>query len=54
MELKNYDFNSKNKYKYIAKTLGVISWGLHQIKTYRLREAQVLAILIFIDNHEKQ
>ena len=54
MEFKNYDFNSNNKYKYIAKTLGAISWGLHQIKTYRLREAQVLAILIFIDNHEKQ
>ena len=50
----NYDFKSNKKYEYIAETLGIISWGLNETKLFHLREAQLLAIIIFIDNNESQ
>ena len=53
-EFKNYDFKSKEKNDNIAKTLGVISYALEETRKYPLREAQILAILIFIDNKESQ
>ena len=58
-ELIKYNFEKKEeKYINVAKTLGVISIGLyHSIENekekYYLREVQLLAILIFIDNNGK-
>lgn len=59
-EFKKLDFNDNNKKnKSIAKTLGVISIGLYtalgqnEREKFYLRDSQILAILIFIDNHGK-
>lgn len=59
-EFKKFDFNDNNKKnKNIAKTLGVISIGLYtalgrnESEKFYLRDSQILAILIFIDNHGK-
>ena len=53
-DFKSYDFKSKEKYEYIAEALGVISCALEEKIKFPLREAQILAILIFIDNNESQ
>jgi len=60
VDFKKLDFNDKNKKnEYIAKTLGVISIGLYtalgrnKSEKFYLRDSQILAILIFIDNHGK-
>jgi preprotein translocase subunit SecA len=59
-EFKNLDFNDNiKKNENIAKTLGVISIGLYSAlginenEKFYLRDSQILAILIFIDNHGK-
>ena len=44
----------KEKYKNIAKILSAISLALNKANKFYLREAQVLALLIFIDNYEMQ
>ena len=54
IEFKKYNFKSNDKYKYTAKSIGVISFALEKIKNFSLRESQMLAIFIFIDNHESQ
>ena len=48
-----YDFKSKKK-DYIAETIGVISHALKDTRGFHLREAQILSVLIFIDNNESQ
>ena len=53
-KFKSYDFKSKNKNYYTAEALGVISCALEETKKFPLREVQILAILIFIDNNECQ
>ena len=53
-DFKRYDFKSNEKNEYIAEALGVISCALEETKKFPLREAQILAILIFIDNNESQ
>ena len=57
-DFKKLDFNTGGKKnKSIAKTIGVISIGLftalgkYQKEKFYLRDSQILAILIFIDNH---
>ena len=57
-DFKKLDFNTDGKKnKRIAKTIGVISIGLftalgkYQKEKFYLRDSQILAILIFIDNH---
>ena len=51
---KNYDFNSKEKNDYISEAIGVISHALEKTKKFKLRDTQILALLIFIDNNENQ
>ena len=51
---KRYNFDSNKKNEYIAEALGVISCGLEDTRKFPLRDAQILAILIFIDNHETE
>lgn len=60
VDFKKLDFNDVNKKnENIAKTLGVISIGLYtalgrnESEKFYLRDSQILAILIFIDNHGK-
>ena len=51
---KSYDFNSKEKYDYIAEAIGVISHALEKLKIFPLRDEQILAILILIEHQENQ
>ena len=44
----------KERYKSIAKIIGAISIALNKANIFYLREAQILALLIFIDNFESQ